>query len=425
MDPSSPPPRPRLANRNFVLLWQGQAISQIGDQAFAIAMAFWVAEKTGSASLMGLLLTVGAIPVILLGPVGGVAADRWPRMRIVVLCDLVGGLTMLAVSLLLLVGHTTTQTTVVLLFVAALVLGIIRAFFMPAVNAVLPDIVPAERLAAANSWSQFSFQGSLLLGQGLGGVLYQLLGAPLLFLVDGVSFLFAAGSEALVRLPAGLAVPAMPETPGERPGAFAQFRAELYEGLRYTRQKPGLLGFVLSVTAYNFFLMPVFVLLPFYVRNTLGAGAQWYGFLLAAVSVGAILGFVVAGILKLQGPARSGLVIATSLLAPAPFLVGFVHSPKPALACAAALGVMIGIINVNFTTIVQESTPPELRGRVMGLLATVAGSLTPIGFALGGIVGDLTGKNIPLIYATCAAASFVFSLVALGRKSTRRFIAYG
>jgi len=64
--------------------------------------------------------------------------------------------------------------------------------------------------------------------------------------------------------------------------------------------------------------MPVFVLLPFYVRNTLGAGAQWYGFLLAAVSVGAILGFVVAGILKLQGPARSGLVIATSLLARPP-----------------------------------------------------------------------------------------------------------
>jgi len=410
----------RLANRNFLLLWQGQAISQIGDQAFSLAMAFWVAEKTGSATLMGLLLTASAVGVVSMGPVGGVAADRWPRMRIIVGCDLIGGLTMLGVSLLLLSGAS-TRVTVALLFVASLVTGILRGFFMPAVNAVLPDLVPAERLAAANSLSQFSLQASLLLGQGVGGILYQLIGAPLLFLIDGVSFLLAALSESFVRVPPVRAT----QLSGERPSAWGQFRAELAEGLRYTRHTPGLLGFVLSVTAYNFFLMPVLVLLPFFVHDRLGAGAEWYGFLLAGVSVGSILGFVLVGVLPLKGTARSWEVLLTTLLAPAGFLVGFVRTPSYALAGAGFLGVMVGILNVNFATIVQESTPTELRGRVMGLLSTLAGSLTPIGFALGGVIGDLTGKNVPLVYSTCAAASFVFSLVALGRRSTWRYVAGG
>jgi MFS family permease len=423
-------PRSRLFNRDFVLLWQGQAISQIGDQAFSLAMALWVAEKTGSASLMGLLLTVGSIGVVSMGPFGGVAADRWPRMRIIVACDLIGAVTMLAVALLILTGHTSIRVTVALLIVASAVLGVIRGFFMPAVNAALPDLVPAERLAAANSLTQFAFQASLLLGQGVGGILYRVLGAPLLFLADGVSFLLAAVSESFVRLPpVRAAVPAISASSavpaGERPGAFGQFRAELKEGLRYTLDKPGLLGFMLSVTAYNFFFMPVFVLLPFFVRNRLNAGPEWYGFLLAAVSIGAILGFILAGVMKLQGAARSWVVMLTTLLAPVPFLVGFARSTTTALACAVFLGVMVGIINVNFATIIQETTPPELRGRVMGLLTTLAGSLTPISFALGGMVGDLTHKNVPLVYTTCAAASFLFSLAAFARRSTRTFIAAG
>jgi MFS family permease len=356
--------------------------------------------------------------------VGGVVADRWPRIRILVGCDLANGVTMLSVALLLLAGAS-PRITVALLFVAALVTGVLRGLYLPAVNAALPDLVPPERLAAANSLSRFSGQVSLLLGQGLGGVLYRLLGAPLLFLADGVSFLYAALSEAFVRLPVNPSPRPPRQAAGDRLGAFGQLRAELKEGLRYTLSKPGLLGFMLSVMAYNFFLMPVLVLLPFFVRDRLRAGAEWYGFLLAGVSVGSILGFVVAGVLRLKGEARSWAMTLTLLLAPIPFLLGFLRSPRIALAGVVFLGVMIGIVNVNFATLVQESTPSELRGRVMGLINTLSSGLTPIGFALGGVVGDLTGKNVPLVYATCGAASFLFSLVGLSRKSTRQFMAYG
>src|SRR5947209_12481686 len=85
-------PPARLWNRNFFLLWQGQTVSQFGNQAFAVAMMFWILENTGSASLMGLLMSLSILPGVLLAPFGGTFADRHSRVRILVVCDLIAGL---------------------------------------------------------------------------------------------------------------------------------------------------------------------------------------------------------------------------------------------------------------------------------------------------------------------------------------------
>src|SRR6202035_3086107 len=300
----------RLANRNFLLLWQGQAVSQLGNQAFAVAMAFWIVEKTGSASLMGFVLMSSNLPGVLLGPLGGAVADRFPRIRIIILADLVASLGLLGLSFAMLGTGWGTRTIIGLLFAASFTEGVARAFFLPALAAAIPDLVPAERLAAANSMNQFSLQASLLLGQGIGGVLYRLLGAPVLFLADGLSFLFSAVSEGFVQLP---------PTPRKKTaigGTVRQFATEIREGFEYMRGKRGLLGFVLSAACFNLFVMPVFVLLPFFVRNYLRVGADWYGFLLAAISAGVIVGFLLAGLLRLEGRGRSRFVVGLMLFAP-------------------------------------------------------------------------------------------------------------
>ena len=394
-------------------------MSQLGDQAFSLAMAFWVAEKTGSASIMGLLLTVGGLPVVLLGPLGGVVADRFPRAGIIIVCNLVGGAALLGLSLVMLGGHTKVRTILALLFGVAALLGAMRAFFQPAIVAFTPDLVPPTRLAAANSLNLFALQGSILLGQAVGGLLYQRMGAPLLFLFDGASFCYAAGSAALIaKAASGEAGRAAPRR------GWARFMADLRDGLRYVRRTRGLLGLVLAATGFNFFLMPILVLLPFYVRRYLGAGAGRYGLLVASVSAGSILGFLIAGVWKIQGKARSWTVLLTLLLAAVPLAaIGFVRHPVGALATAAALGLMLGLFNVSMMTIVQTTTPSALRGRVLGLITTLTAALMPLGMAAGGIAGDLTGKNIPLIYASCGAFSFVYSLLAMGRRSTLDFMA--
>jgi DHA3 family macrolide efflux protein-like MFS transporter len=408
-----------LRNRNFLLLWQGQAVSQLGNQAFGIGMGFWILEATGSASLMGAVLAALNLPVVLLAPIGGAVADRVSRIRILVICDSIAGLAMLVLSFAMLSGRCSRPVLVTLLFAVALVIGTVNGFFMPALGACIPDLVPTARLNAANSLNQLSVQTSMLVGQGIGGVLYRLIGPARLFLFDGVTFLFCAGSESLVRLP--------PRPPGERLGFAAsarQFAASLREGFAYVRQTPGLLNFIICPAAFNFFTMPVTVMLPFFVRSNLHAGAELYGFLIAAISAGALAGFLIAGMLRLAGAARARFLVVLLAVSALPMSVaGFVHRPAAGVVIAFALGLMVGMINVNLLTLLQTTTPAELRGRVMGLWTSLVTGLMPLGMALGGVAGDLTGKNIPLMFTTCGVLTMLIISAALSRRSTREYLA--
>jgi DHA3 family macrolide efflux protein-like MFS transporter len=415
-------PAARLFNRNFFLLWQGQAVSQLGNQAFALATAFWLLEATGSASLMGLLLAANSLPMFLLSPVGGAFADHFPRIRILVVCDALAGVALLAWSLALHSGLFTVSTLVAMQFATALILGTVAGFFQPAISAAIPDLVPPARLSAANSLSMASLQVSQLLGQGIGGVLYRLFGPVRLFLFDGLSFLFAAGSESLVRMPA--------RPPTERLGLRAsvrRFAASIREGFDYVRRTPGLLAFIISPASYNFFTMAVFVLLPFFVRQNLNAGAaasEWYGFLIAIIGLGSIAGFVIAGLVRLTGRARMRFLVVTITFSSSPtIVVGWVHNRAGAMVLAFILGVLLGVINVNLVTLVQSTTPTELRGRVMGVWSSLIGALTPLGMALGGVAGDLTGKNIPLVFTTCGALAAIIMGSTVARRDTREFLA--
>jgi DHA3 family macrolide efflux protein-like MFS transporter len=412
-------PASLFGNRNFLLLWQGQAVSQLGNQAFGIAMGFWVLEATGSASLMGLLMATLNLPVVFLAPIGGALADRLSRIKILIACDSIAGLAMLVQSFAMLSGRCSRPVQVALFFGVALTIGVVNSFFMPALGACIPDLVPAARLTAANSLNQFSVRTAMLIGQSVGGVLYHLIGAARLFLFDGVTFLFCAASESLVRLP--------PRPAGERLGFAASIRkflGSIREGFAYVRRTPGMLNFILCPVAFNFFTMPVMAMLPFFVRYSLHAGAAWYGFLIAAISTGSLAGFLMAGTLRLAGAARGRFVMALLGVAPVPMAVaGFLHLPVAALAAAFVIGIMIGMINVNILTLLQTSTPREMRGRVMGLWTSLVTGLMPVGMAVGGIAGDLTGKNIPLIFSTCSALTLAIICAALSRRSTRQFLA--
>jgi len=418
--PALPAPPARLWNRNFYLLWQGQTVSRLGDTAFGVAMIFWLKEATGSASLMGFLMTASALPGVLLTPFGGTFADRHSRVRILVVCDLLSGIGTLGLAALMAFTHA-QPVLLVALFVLALLGAIVRAFFMPAISAAIPELVPPESLAGANSANQFAVQISMLAGQGVGGVLYRLLGAPLLFVADGVSFLFAAVSEAFVRMPPP---PARPPAPA---GQVARaFLGETREGLRYVWGQKGLRDFVLIAAVLNFFATPVFVLFPFYVEDFLHGGADWYGYLLAAVSAGSLAGYLAAGAWKPQGALRGRVLVAGLVVGPALFgILGFLTAKLAALAVIFAAGFAVALVNIYLLTTLQLSTPNELRGRVMGLLATLSGALMPLGMAIAGVVGDLTHKNVPVIYAVCSILQIATTLALATRKDCRAFLAQG
>jgi len=420
-------PAARLWNRDFVLLWQGQTVSQLGNQAFHIAMMSWLLRATGSASLMGLLMFTALLPGVVLGPVGGTFADRHSRIRIALICDLLAGAGVLALSFAMFdprverLEPAAVRFVIALMFGVSALLGILRAFFIPALSATIPDLVPREKIPAANSLNQISVQSSTLLGQAVGGVLFQILGAPVLYLIDGLSFLFASLCAGLIRVPPPAIVP--------RPAAahpFRQFFRETAEGFRYLWKQTGLRDFAVIASVVNFLGMPIMVLFPFFVELYLKKDARWYGFLLAAIGAGSVAGYILAGAKPLEGEKRRSWISTAMILAPLFFgLLGLVGNAWAALGVAFLGGASLGVINVYLMSMIQMATPGEMRGRVASVMTTLTAGLMPIGMILGGVVGDLTGKNVPLVYTVCGGLALLVASSVFVRRDLREFLAYG
>ena len=409
----------KLLNKNFFLLWQGQFVSQLGNQVHSIAMMFWIKHATGSATLMGTIMMLSMLPGVLLGPIGGTIADNFSRRKIIIVSDILSGIGVLILAALLFTSPDNVSLAVVWLFVIGIAMGVLSAFFRPAISAAIPDLVPRDKVAAANSMNQSSFQVSSLMGQGAGGVLFRILGAPVLFLIDGITYLFSAVSEMFIKIPQTI-----PEkTPGFKP-IMKKFIADTGEGFRYVWNNHGMRAVFFTATLLNFLISPIAVLLPFYIEDHLGLTPDWFGFLIAANGVGSLIGYAAAGALKISGKARSFLLIVFLCLLGLDFAVlGWSRWAALSLSLMLLLGLMSGVVNINIMTVLQLTTPSEIRGRVFGLLGTIIGGLMPVGMGLAGVVAEMLDNDITLIFIVCGIAMASINLVMAFNKNFRGFLA--
>ncbi|HEV2852272.1 MAG TPA: MFS transporter [Thermoanaerobaculia bacterium] len=411
----------RLLNRDFLLLWQGQFVSMLGSQAFSVAMIFWIKRQTDSASLLGLGMMSQWVPAILLGPFGGTLADRMSRRQILILADVVRGAAAIALAALVLLEPGRSGTILAGLLVLSAIMGVCDAFFRPAISASIPDLVPEEEVTRANSANRLALDVSTFLGQGSGGVFFRLVGPGVLFLVDGLTYVFSALSVFLVRLPPP---PPVPKTAGWRE-AGAGFWRELKLGLRYVVSRKGLRYLLLLSPLDSFFMIMIVVLLPFFVEDFLRVAPDWYGFLVAAFGGGSFLGSIVAGATNVTGRRRTWAYLACAGgFGAAAITFGFVRSPWLALGWLFVAGVMSGFNTIHALSLAQVSTPSELRGRVLGLFETLGFSTMPLAAGTAGVVADLLGRNIPLVYLGCGGALLAVALVQAGKREVREFLAY-
>ena len=379
-----------LRERDFALLWLGMTVSLIGDGIFLVAQAWQVYDLDNdpvALSLVGTAWTVGMVAFLL---TGGIVSDRAERRRVLIAADLIRALALVAMGVLSLSGAIAIWHLVAL----AVVIGAGEAFFGPAFGALIPDVVDAEHLVQANALDQLVRQaGARLLGPALGGGIVALVGVGSAFLIDAGTFALSAVCVAALR------VRSLPEARAR------SARRELREGLRFVREQPWLWATVISAsTGLLFFLGPVEVLLPFIVRNDVGAGAGGYGAVLACAGVGSILvslalsqfgvprrylTFMYAvwtvGTLPLIGYAYGGSVWQLGLLS-------FVYG-----TCMTAGMVVWG-------TLMSTRVPPHLRGRVHSLDWFVSIALTPISFAVTGPVSKAIGIDATMWVAAIVPA---------------------
>jgi predicted MFS family arabinose efflux permease len=384
-----------------------------------IAMLFWIKHATESPALMGVMTMTTGLAGLLFSPIGGAFADRYSRRFIIIICDLISGLAVFSLSFWMLLRPAAKGETLGWIFAVTIVLSVVKSFFTPAITASIADLVPEKKVESANSMLQASAQISFLLGKGIGGLLFQTLGAPLLLIIDGITYLFSAFNKCYIRIPQPLT-----EKSGDWRARATYLKQEIFEGLKYIKTNTGLAQLVLIDSLLNFFTAPIVGLFPFYVEDHLKLDPGWYGYLLACYGVGNLAGYLLVGTLRARGKVRAGLIFAFMvLLAALNGMLGFVSKSVTVIVVVMSIGAATGFINVNIMTILQITTPTEIRGRVFGLLQMISACLMPIGVGLAGAVASLLGNNIPLIYVFCGACMALVTLMASALSAIRRYLA--
>jgi DHA3 family macrolide efflux protein-like MFS transporter len=397
-----------LWTRSFALLWQGQLVSILGDAVYAIALGFWLLARTGSTALMGSLMAVSLLPRILVSPVAGVVVDRVDRRRLMIAMDLVRGAAVVLVAAAALAG----ALQVWMVFAAGILIGLCGAFFTPASSSAIPDIAPRKKLVQANSLFGMLQTGGNVLGNSAGGILLQAFGAPLLFLVNGISYLFSAGSLLFIRVPAA-----------QQDGARESFLADLRAGFRFVWGFRGMRAMLGAAAVTNFFAsMGIVLFLPLF-QQTPGLGPARYGIAMACFNGGLLAGMALAAVVRIEARRRFA-VFAACGAATAVGLAAFPHAGSfPVMVAIFVLaGLANGVMNVFIMTTVQLATPAGMRGKVFALLGMLFQGLMPLAFALGGIAAEMV--PVPMLITACFAVMMAASLPFACMRSFREFVCY-
>jgi MFS family permease len=387
-----------LRHRDFRLLWAGMTVSLLGDGIFLVAMA-WQAYELWNAPVALSLLGIGmTIPTIAFLLPAGVLSDRLDRRLLMLCADTVRALVIGALAVLSLTGHLTFWQLVVIVGIY----GVGTAFFTPAFEAIVPDIIPAGELAAANSLDQLVRPIALrLAGPALGGVLVATLGAGGAFAVDAASFLASTAAIFLMR------PPAHPRSEHARSSLNA-----VKEGLVFVRRRVWLWGTLLSAAiAYLAFMGPAEVLLPYVVKNELHASASDLGLIFAAGGVGAIGAALIMG--QRGHPGRDVTVMygtwTLATLAVAGY--GLATASWQLMVACLLFHALETAGTIVWATIKQRHVPASMLGRVSSLDWLISIGLLPLSFALTAPLAGLFGVRATLVGA--AAIGGVFTLGAL------------
>jgi MFS family permease len=186
-----------LSNRNFTRIWSGQIVSQTGDKFYAIALAVWIVEKTGSPALMAALLIASTVPGLIMGPFAGALVDRWNRKTVMIAADVLRAAVAAGVAILAALGILQVWEVAG----AAVAISTASAFFSPALSASLPGVVGDEKLGEANSLSQLGGGVTNVLGPACGAIVLSFLGYPAVYAVNAASFVVSACLVALSSVP--------------------------------------------------------------------------------------------------------------------------------------------------------------------------------------------------------------------------------
>lgn len=391
-----------LQVRNFRLFFTGQGISQIGSWLTLIAQTLLVLELTDSGLALGLLAAAQFGPVLLFGAWAGLIADRSDKRRLLIRVQTMAMAQTFTMGALAFMD----EPPLVAIYLVAAWGGLATAFDNPARRSFVVEMVPADHVTNAVSLNSALMTGARVVGPALGGFLVAAVGHGWTFWIDGVSYLAVI---------AGLR--AIDPTTLRKPPAQPRGKGQIRAGLRYAWSVPDLRVPLLMMAVIGTLSFNHQTVLPLFATRSLGGGDLTFSFLMSVVSVGSLVGALIAARrtdlqVHLVSVAAIAFGVTMALLAVAP------NQPV-----AFLVGASMGFASITFmttsTAIVQLRAEPSMRGRVLALQAIVFLGSTPIGGPIVGAVAEELGARYAVgLGALAALAAGGWGLLSARRSRT-------
>lgn len=424
--------------RNFRLLWASEAVSVLGDQFHFVALSWLVISLTGSGLALGtVLIAIGVPRAILLVPMG-VLADRHSPRRLMLVAHLARGAIVAVIAALV----VTDLASIPALAALGALFGAVDAIYVPAQQAFLPRTVGPDRLPSANALLQGTLQLASIAGPPVAGVVIAVVGTGTAFAIDAASFGIAAVFIALISAaarsaasgqaadeasmrPTVVEVPVVEAPADAAPVAHESFLDSLRAGVRYVAADAGIRMLMLLSLVLNFALNgPAAVGMAWLAERRFDAGPTGLGLMAAGWALGALVGTVTAGNVRLERQGRTVLT-AVGVSGVAMGAVGVLGWLPAVVVALAVMGVAIGYVNVIAISWLQARVEVAMLGRVMSLAMLMGFGITPLSIGLAGVLIDIdatalfVGAGILVLGAVLLALGLRFPAMLDGpRRAT-------
>lgn len=392
-------------HRNFRLFWFGQTLSLIGTWMQSMAQGWLALDLTDNAFLVGLVVSAGSLPIVLLSMHAGVLVDRYDRMKLVKICQALLGLE----ATLLFWFTWTGNISIAWLLGLAFLQGVISSVEIPARQSLIVELVGRDDLPQAIALQSSGFNLARIVGPAIAALMIAKLGIASAFGFNALSYVSILVSLFLVRLP-----PWQPRAKLVRP------LEGIRESVAYMRGTPIVAALMKLVTVYSILGVPYLVLMPVFARDRLGLDARGYGLLLACVGIGGLAG-------ALGIAAQAGRQAGTKTLRAASFafpailaMLSAVTNHRAAYALLFLAGIAMIVNGAVSNAMLQHIVPDSMRGRLMAAYSfVVVGLAQTVGSFFAGIVARAVGVQWAI--AIGAAVMFAYALYAFRRPPLRQF----
>jgi|HubBroStandDraft_6_1064221.scaffolds.fasta_scaffold04860_7 MFS family permease len=362
-----------LSSRNFQLFFSGQLISLVGTWMDTIAESWLVYRLTGSSLLLGTVAFASQIPVFLMAPVGGMAADRWDRRSIVVATQSTSMILAFVLAFLTLSGRIRVWEVIVL----AALMGVVNAFDIPARQAFLVDMVGRENLINAIALNSSMFNGARVIGPSIAGILVAKYGEGWCFFANAVSYIAVIAGLLMMRV-SRAATQAHSASPFEH----------IAEGFRFVSNTAPIRVILMLLGLVSLVAMPYTVLMPIFAEHILHGDARTLGVLMGATGIGALTGALVLATRTGVRGLGSWVWMACAGFGASLILFAFSRWYILSVLLLIPVGFTMMVQMASSNTLIQSMVPDRLRGRTMAVYSMMFMGMAPLGALFSGALAD-------------------------------------